>query len=353
MKAMVIRGYGGPEVLRFEEIDTPEPKRGEVLIRVHNVSVNVTLDILLRKGIYPRKPSLPHVMGVDPVGEVVAVGEGVTRHAVGDRVAVHTALRSEQCPEGREANDPGPDRLVGIHCWGGYAEYAAIPAANAFTIPDNLSYPDATVIMRHLPTARHLLHGLADLQDGEWVLVMGASGGLASCCIQVAKRMGATVIGAAGSDERVAKGIAFGADHGVNYRAGDLAAEVMALTGDRGVDVVTENIGDPELWTAAMNSLGRNGRLVTAGAHAGAEVTVNLRQLYLKRQRIIANPGCDFADIAWAFDAAGDGSIKSPVIDRIMPLHEAVEAHRLVEARVPVGKILLDPVQSADHPTAS
>ncbi len=352
MKAMVLHEFGDPEVLRFEEIATPEPRPGEALIKVHNVSVNVTLDINLRKGLYPLKPSFPHVMGTDPVGEVIAVGDGVTKVKPGDRVGVQTAMRSELCVPGHEADDPGPWRLIGIHCWGGYAEFASLPAENVFVIPHNISFPDAAVIMRHVPTARHLLHVKAGLQKGEWVLVMGATGGLASCCVQVAKRMGATVIAAAGSDDRVHRAIEhFGADYGINYRTQDLPAEVMKLTDGHGADVVTDNIGDPDLWSGAMNSLASLGRLVTAGAHAGGEVKLNLMKLYIGRQTIIGSPGANFADIEWAIEAAKENAIRPPLIDRIMPLHEAAAAHRLVEQRVPIGKVLLDPIQSLDHPT--
>jgi NADPH2:quinone reductase len=352
MKAVVMHEYGGPEVLRFEEIATPDPQPGEVLIKVHNVSVNVTLDVMFRKGFYPVKPALPHVMGTDPVGEVVAIGSAVTKLKPGDRVCVHTPLPSEERVPGHEADDPGVHGLVGLSIWGGYAEFASIPATNVFAIPDNLAYPEASVIMRHLPTARHLLHAKGRLKEGEWVLVMGATGGLASCCVQVAKLMGAKVIAAAGSDERVQLAQeSFGADYGVNYRTQDLAAEVMKITEGHGADVVAENIGDPELWTGATNSLAILGRLVTAGAHAGGEVKLNLANLYRKRQTIYGSPACDFADVEWAMAMAEKGTIRAPIIDRIMPLHEAVEAHRLVEQRVPVGKVLLDPFQSKDHPT--
>lgn len=348
MKAIVLNEFGGPEVLKFQEIPTPEPQPGEVLIKVHNVSVNVTLDIIVRKGLYPRKPPFPHILGVDPTGEVVALGEGVTNHKVGDRVTVHTTVPTDQCVPGQESRDPGTDVMIGIHRWGGYAEYVAVPATNAFVIPDAISYAEANVIMRHLPTARHLLHCDARLHPGEWVLVMGASGGLASMCIQVAKRMGATVIGAAGADDRVAKGIEFGADHGINYRTQDLAEEVKKLTGGRGVEVVAENIGDPDLFQGAFNSLAKHGRLVTAGAHGGGQVSLNLQSMYLRRLTIMGDPGCDFPDIEWALAQAADGGIRAPVVDRILPLHQAAEAHRLIEARETNGKILLDPTASAD-----
>ena len=354
MKAIVLHEFGEPEVLRFEEIACPEPQSGEVLIKVHNVSVNVTLDVMFRKGLYPVKPTFPHVMGTDPVGEVVAIGSEVTKFKPGDRVGVHSSLPSKDCIPGHEADDVGVRGLVGLSIWGGYAEYASIPASNVFAIPDNLPYPEANAILRHLPTARHLLHAKGQLKEGEWVLVMGATGGLASCCVQVAKLMGAKVIAAAGADKRVQ--IAqenFGAQYGVNYRAQDLAAEVMKITDGHGADVVAENVGDPELWTGATNSLAVLGRLVTAGAHAGGEVKLNLGNLYRKRQTIYGSPACNFADVEWAMKVAKKSKIFSPIIDRILPLHEAAEGHRLVEQRVPVGKVLLDPIQSKDHPTAN
>ncbi len=342
MKAIVLREYGGPEVLRYEDIATPTPAAGEVLVKVHYVSVNITLDIILRKGIYARKPPLPHVLGCDPVGTVAAVGPGVSESRIGERVFVHTSVPSPQCKPGHESEDPATDVMIGIHRWGGYAEYVAVPSVTAFALPDNVPDADCCVIMRHMPTARHQLHALARLKRGQWVLVMGASGGLASCVIQAAKLMGAKVIGAAGADDRVAKALAFGADHGVNYRAMGWDDEVRRLTGGRGVDVVADNVGDPELFPVALKCLAKGGKLVTAGAHAGVTAAIDLRHLYLNRLSIVANPGCDFPDIAWALKQAATGRIKPPIVDRILPLSQAAEGHRLVEARQISGKVLLD-----------
>jgi NADPH:quinone reductase-like Zn-dependent oxidoreductase len=342
MKAMMFREFGGPEVLKLEEVETPKPAAGEVLIKVHNVSVNVTLDILVRKGLYARKPPLPHVLGCDPTGEVVAVGAGVAKPRVGERVFVHLSIHTPQTVPGQESRDPGAPQMIGISRWGGYAEYVAVPAKNAFVLPDTISSRDATVVMRHLPTARHQLYARANLQKGEWILVMGASGGLASCAIQVAKRMGARVIGAAGADDRVKLGLGFGADHGINYRTQDLTAEVMKITEGKGVNVVAENVGDPQLWPGAFNSLARHGRLVTAGAHAGQNVQLDLRRLYLNSIQIIGDPGCDTPDIEWSIEALKDGTIKALKIDRVMPLAQAAGAHRLVERREVTGKLLLE-----------
>jgi NADPH:quinone reductase-like Zn-dependent oxidoreductase len=339
---MLFRDFGGPEVLHFEDIATPEPKQGEVLVKVHFVTVNITLDVLLRSGRYYQRPSLPHILGCDPIGEVVKLGKGVRSPKVGTRVMVHVSIPSKQNKKGHEAGDPGHSEMIGIHRWGGYAEYVAVPAGNCFALPKNLSDQDATVILRHLPTARHQLHSVAKLKRGEWVLVMGAAGGLASCVIQVAKIMGAKVIGAAGSDDRVQKGIEFGADHGINYRKQDLIEEVKKLTGGQGVHVVAENVGDAELFPKALKCLRNRGRLVTAGAHATGQATIDLRHFYLNRIRMSGEPGCDFPDIEWAIAQCKTGKIKAPIVERVMGLSEAPEAHRLIEARQVSGKLLLD-----------
>ena len=326
MNAIVVREFGGPEVLRYEQVPVPTPGPGEILVRVANVSVNVTLDIAVRRGTYARKPTLPHVLGVDPAGEVAALGEGVAEFRIGQRVFCH-----------------GSGTALGVQRWGGYADYVVAPAKAVCALPDKLGFREATVILRHLPTAHHLIHAMARVQPGESVLVMGASGGLASCCIQVAKRLGATVIGAAGSAERVAEGLRYGADHGINYRTQDLTAEVLKVTGGEGVYVVAENVGDPDLWPGAFNSLRPYGRLVTAGAHAGGEVKLDLRRLYLKRITIMGDPSSGPSELAWALDALKSGDFIAPAIDRVIPLRDAADAHRLVESRAAHGKVLLDP----------
>ena len=346
MKAIVFDEFGGPEVLRYADISDPSPGRGEVLIEVHSVSVNITLDIVVRSGRYARGTTLPHVLGVDPAGVVAALGPGVENVTVGDRVAVHVSIpcgACEACGSGREG-DCMSTSFVGVDRWGGYAAYVVVPAEVAFAIPDGLAFAEATVVMRHVPTARHMLASAAALKSGESILVMGAAGGLGTSLIQVAKLMGARVIAAAGSDERLAGVIDdYGADHGINYRTQDLETEVMSLTDGRGVEVVAENIADPDLWTGAQNSLAVGGRLVTAGAHGGGVVPFDVRRFYPRRQRIIASPHTHFDSIRWAFDATSRHEIRAARIDRIMPLRDAADAHRLSEQRAVHGKIVLDP----------
>jgi NADPH:quinone reductase-like Zn-dependent oxidoreductase len=347
MKAIVLNEFGGPEVLRYEDVSVPKPAAGEVLLRVQSVSVNRTLDLVVRAGKYPVKIQMPHVLGVDPAGEIAGIGAGVDGFKIGDRVAVVSFIacrRCKQCLKGEEACCIASQH-IGLHRWGGYAGYVVVPAGNAFKLPDNVSYAQGSVIVRHFPLAFNQLTSKVNVKPGQWVLVMGATGALGSCCIQVAKLLGATVIAGAGTDQRVELAKSYGADFGINYRRQDLLAEVMSLTGTEGVDVVCENISDPTLWPGAFNSLAINGTMVTAGAHGGGTVTLDMRRLYMRRLRIIGTAGTNVADVYKALDAAAQGKIHA-IIGSIMPLRDAAQAHRIVEKNQFVGKIILDPTAS-------
>src|SRR5436309_11627664 len=335
MKAMVIRECGPPEVMRLEEISTPTPGPGEVLIRVHAVSVNRTLDLAVRAGTYAVRPTLPHILGVDPSGVVATVGAGVVVRRVGDRVVTRQIVRPATATQG-----PG---ILGVHAWGGYAEFVKVPADATHAVPDGLDFVTATVVARHAPTALSMLRDVAKLAADEWVLVMGASGGLGIAGIQVAKSLGARVIAAAGADERVRAALDFGADCGVNYRARDLTDEARRLTGGRGVDVVFENIADVELFPKAFASLARNGRLITAGAHGGGTVPLDVKHLYLNAISVIGSVGrITPEDLRLTLEAAAAGRHRV-LVDRVLPLAEAPLAHRIVDDRAGIGKVVLQP----------
>jgi NADPH:quinone reductase-like Zn-dependent oxidoreductase len=232
--------------------------------------------------------------------------------------------------------------MLGVQCWGSYAEYLRIPASNCVPVPDELSFAHATVITRHFPLAFGEC-SLADLKQGDWALVMGAAGGLGSCLVQAAKALGAQVIAGAGADARVEAAMSLGADFGINYRREALEQEVMRLTGGRGVDAVFENIADPALWPGAFNSLARGGRLVTVGAHGGGLVTLDVRRLYQQRLQVKSGLGAERQeDLERALQLGKSGELKV-LIDRIMPLQEAAAAHRLVAQNAPLGKIILAP----------
>jgi NADPH2:quinone reductase len=346
LNAIVLKQFGGPEVLKLEDVPIPVAAAGEILVKVHSVSVNRTLDCIVRGGNYPVKIQLPHVLGVDPAGEVIKLGAGATKFVIGNRVAVISALPCQKCGpclKGDEANCVDSKR-IGIDRWGGYAEYIAVPERYAVKLPDNVSFAEGTVVTRHFPMAFNLLTSKAEVRPGEWVLVMGAAGALGSSCVQVAKMFGARVIAGAGTDERVELAKNYGAELGINYHKNDLTKEVMRLTDNEGVDVVCENISDPTLWPAAFASLAMNGRLVTAGAHGGGAVTLDVKRLYMRRLRVVGAAGTSVADVEKALDAARQRKIRA-IINRTMPLRDAAEAHRIVEQNQIAGKIILDPTQ--------
>jgi NADPH2:quinone reductase len=348
LKAIVVREFGGPEVLTWEDVPTPAPGPGEVLVKVHAVSVNRTLDLQVRQDGGNYGVTLPLVMGCDPSGTVVGVGSGVESVKVGDRVSAFGFVGCGRCPHCAEGNHRRctTRKMLGVQCWGGYAEYLRIPAINCVPVPMAVSFADATVIARHFPLAFGECY-LAELKREDWVLVMGAAGGLGSALVQVAKSLGAHVIAAAGTDPRVEAAVSLGAEAGVNYRRLDLEGEVRRITAGRGADVVFENIADPALWPGAFNALAPGGRLVTVGAHGGGFVTLDVRRLYQQRLRVISGLGADSReDLERSFQLAADGALRI-LIDRVLPLSEAAAAHRFVETNTPLGKVILDPTLDA------
>ncbi len=343
MKAIVIHEFGPPDVLKYEDVPDPQPQAGEIRIRIHAATVNRVLDVSLRAGKEARRnPVLPLIPGVDCAGIVDAVGPGVTRWKVGQHVAAAGTMPLQPVPEDCEDYD-GPEGMMGIRRPGGFAELVCVPACAVVPLPEDIDFHDAAVVMRHCPTAWNLLFNVAKLQRSETVLIMGAGGNLGMTGIQIAKNViGAKVIAAAGADDRVKLGLELGADHGINYNTQDIRAEVLRLTDGKGVNVLYDNIANSKVLPQAFLALGFRGRLVTAGAHGGPNVTINFSHLYHNQIMIIGRPGNHPPDLPKCFAAAVEGKIK-PQIERIMPLTQAVEAHRLMETGEATGKIVLDP----------
>jgi len=333
MKAIVIHQFGGPGVLNLEDVPQPALGVGEISIKVHAITVNRTLDVALRAGTYARRPPLPHVPGSDAAGEVAAVAPDVKTLKVGDRVVCHPIV-------GRQPN--GAPKLLGVDTWGTYADFVKVPATTVQIVPDELDFITAAVVGRHGPLAFTQLRDRAQVKPGEWVLVMGAAGGLGSVLVQAAKHLGAHVIAAAGSDERVAAAIRLGADEGINYRSQDLTAEARRITNGAGVNVVLDNIGDPVTFPKALASLGFQGRLVTAGGHGGGSVPLDVKYLYLNVITIFGNPIDTPDNFKLALKLAAEDKLKG-LIDEVLPLNEARRAHEIVEERAGIGKVVLTP----------
>ncbi len=335
MRAVVFEQFGPPSVLHIADVPTPELGPDDVLVRVHAVSVNRTLDLAVRQGTYAKRPPLPHILGADPAGIIVAVGSNVSKRKVDDRVLSH-----RRAPPGPN----GVTRLLGVDVWGGYAEFVKLAADRTFLIPDEVDFETAIVVGGHAPLAFNQLRDKAKVQPGEWVLIMGAAGSLGSVAVQVAKYLGARVIAAAGADDRVAKAIELGADVGVNYREKNLTEEVMRITDGKGVSVVLENIGEPDLFAKAFASLGFRGRLVTAGGHGGGTVPLDVKRLYLQQLTVMGDPSDKPEDIEFSLRAAAEGAFKS-VVSEVLPLGDAARAHEIMQNESRIGKILLDPLR--------
>lgn len=348
MKAAIFHEFGPPDVLKYQDVADPEPRQGEVRIRVHGATVNRVLDVALRSGVEThRNTVLPCIPGVDCAGIVEKVGPDVTKWKVGDHVAAAGGMPLDVITEDGKGEDgkpySGPMGMMGIRRPGGFAELVCIPSRNVVELPKNLDFHEAAVVMRHCPTAWNLLINEAKLQAGEWVLIMGASGNLGTVGIQIAKNIvGANVICTAGSRDRADLGLRLGADHALDYSAQNLTEEVMKITGGKGVNVLYDNIANPKILLDAFLCLGDAGRMVTAGAHGGPVAPINFHHLYHHRITIRGMPGARAEDLPKCFAAAAEGKIKVQIA-HIMPLSEAAKAHEMMEAEPGMGKIVLDP----------
>lgn len=348
MKAAIFHEYGPPDVLKYEDAPDPQPRPGEVRIRVHASTVNRVLDVALRRGAQmQRNAILPCIPGVDCAGVVDAIGAGVKRWKVGDHVAAAGGMPLDIIAEdGTGPNGApyhGPRGMMGIRRPGGFAELVCIPSTDVVALPRDLDFREAAVVMRHCPTAWNLLFNVAELKRDEWVLIMGASGNLGSVGIQIATNIiGAKVIAAAGTRARADVGLELGADHAIDYSTQNLKEEVLRLTSGKGVNVIYDNIANPKTLPEAFHALGYEGRLVTAGAHGGPIVPIDFFHLYDRRITIKGTPGSRPEDLPKCFAAAAEGKIKVRIA-HIMPLSKAAEAHRMMEADPGMGKIVLDP----------
>lgn len=342
VKAVIFYKRGGAERLRYEEVPTPQIAAHEVLVRVRACALN-HLDIFARRGAQGVKAPLPHILGLESAGDVSEVGAEVRGVKVGDRVLVNPKIRCGQCEYCLAGHDNlcPKGKLIGIQLDGGYAEYLKAPVANLIHLPSTLSYEEAAAIPVAFGTAWHMLVTRAHLQAGETVLILAAGSGVGSAGIQVAKHLGARVIAAASTDEKLVRARDLGADEVINYSQGKFSHAVRRLTGNRGVDLVFEHVG-PDTWEQSVASLAANGRLVTCGATTGRWGRTDLWSLFGKQLSLLGSYGVAQRDVEAVVELVGQGKLK-PVIDRCLPLQEAVLGHKLLEEREVFGKVILRP----------
>ncbi|WP_339411578.1 NADPH:quinone oxidoreductase family protein [Pseudomonas sp. EA_35y_Pfl2_R5] len=322
MKAVLCKAFGPAETLVLEEIASPEAKKNEVLLQVHAAGVNFP-DTLIIEGKYQFKPPFPFSPGGEAAGVVSAVGEKVSHLKVGDRVMALTG-------------------------WGSFAEEVAVPGYNVMPIPASMDFASAAAFGMTYGTSMHALKQRANLQPGETLLVLGASGGVGLAAVEIGKAMGAKVIAAASSAEKLEVAKAAGADELINYNESNLKDEVKRLTGGQGADVIYDPVGG-DLFDAAIRSIAWNGRLLVVGFASGRipELPVNLT--LLKGAAVVGvfwgsfaqrQPQDNAANFQQLFAWHAEGKLK-PLVSQTFPLEQAAEAINTLGQRKAVGKVVV------------
>lgn len=343
MKAVRIHEFGGPEVLRYEDVPDPKPRKDQVLVRVTAVALN-HLDLWVRKGLPGVK--LPHIPGSDIAGEVVEVGEYVRGVKPGQRVLVapmHFCNHCAQCVAGRQ-NMCREFTVLGNAVDGGDCELIALPEVNIIPIPETLDLVQAASVPLVFVTAFHMLTGRASVRPGNTVLVLGANSGVGIAAIQVAKLFQATVITTAGTEQKMAKARELGADHVINHYKQSVSEEVRTVTHREGVDIVVEHVG-PATWEHSLKSLKPGGTLVTCGATTGPQVGIDLRFVFSRQLSILGSYMGTMSELNEVVKHVFSGKLK-PVVDRVFPLKDIRAAHEYMENSEMFGKIVLTTEQT-------
>jgi len=336
VKAIRIHDEGGPEVLRYENVPDPEPGEGQVLVRLAAASLN-HLDVWVRMGL-PSVPK-PRILGADGAGLVEHVGPGVEGFAVGDRVVLNPGL------------EHGPlISVLGEHSDGTHCELIAVPAAQVFQLDDSLSFEQAAAFPLVYETAYRMLVTKAAVQEGEWVLIWGIGGGVATAAFEICRALGAHTVVTSGSDERLEQARAWGADVAVNHRTGDVVTAAKEATGT-GVHVVVETVGEAT-WARSLAAVAPAGRVVVCGATSGPNPPAALHRFWWKQLTVYGSTMGSRDDFLGAYDLVASGRARVHV-DTVFPLAEARAAHERLGAGEQLGKIVLSiPSGAAVRPTA-
>jgi len=340
MKAIRIHEFGGPEVLRYEDVPDPQPRKDEVLVRVRACAMN-HLDLWVRKGLPGVK--LPHILGSDIAGEVVESGEYVIGFKAGQRVLLapmHFCNHCAKCVAGLQNQCP-EFTVLGNGVDGGNCELIAVPAVKVIPIPDSLDFVQAASVPLVFLTAWHMLVGRAGIRQGQTVLVLGGGSGVGIAAIQIAKLFHARVITTAGEEKKLEKARALGADYGINHYQQKISQEVRKITNNEGVDIVVEHVG-AATWEESMKSLKPAGTIVTCGATTGSNASFDLRFVFSRQLSFLGSYMGTMGELYEVLGHVFAGRVK-PVVDRTFPFKEARAAHEHMEKSQMFGKIVLTP----------
>jgi NADPH:quinone reductase-like Zn-dependent oxidoreductase len=340
VKAILLSSHGGLDVLEYGEIPVPEPGPGEVLVRLKAAALN-GLDIWVRKGWPSLKLQYPHIPGADGAGEVAALGPGVSGWTVGDRVVINSNLGCGECQfclSGQD-NRCRSWELLGETRRGTYAQYVKVPALNLYPLPEKFDDHQAAAAALVFHTAWHSLITRGQLKPGETVLVVGASGGVNTASIQIAKLAGAQVYVVGSNPEKLALAKSLGADYLVDRsHEPDWSKSIFRMTGKQGVDVVVDNVGTT--YPLSFRAARKGGRILTVGNTGGPTVEIDNRFIFGKHLSLIGSTMGTLADFKAVMDLVFAGRLKA-VIDRTFPLSEAREAQARLERGEQLGKITL------------
>jgi 2-desacetyl-2-hydroxyethyl bacteriochlorophyllide A dehydrogenase len=348
MHAYQLMEHGKPGRFEYREVPDPVPGADEVVVQVRACGLN-HLDLWTEKGELPTPIKLPLTQGGEVSGEVVELGADVDQWKIGDRVAIQSNIFCgvcEFCQRGDESICLKSE-LLGVQRDGGFAEKVLVPARTLVRLPDAVDFATGAALTLAASTAMHMLTDRTEVKPGDWVLVMAGASGVGSAAVQIAKQLGGKVIATGSSPEKREFALKLGADYVVDTSSPDWAVEVRKISGKRGVDVVVEHVGGPVL-EQIFHCLARGGTIVTCGATAGREITLNLWPLFVKQQRLIGSYGRNRADLQATLDWAAEGRIKAS-IDTVYPLMSAGLAYERLHARQVLGKVLVEPEMSKNE----
>ncbi len=346
MKAVRIHAHGGAEALVYEDAPVPKPGFGQVLVKVRACALN-HLDIWIREGARGWQIPMPHILGSDIAGEVVALGEGVSHITEGMECFLHPGLPGGPSHERLRGDDnvAADYRILGQKVDGGNAEYVLAPADNVLPKPERLSWEETAAFPLTFLTAWHMLGSRrANLQAGESVLIMGAGSGVGAAAIQIARAKGAAqVITTAGGPAKVKLAEKLRPDHVIDHhaRAGELHKAVYELTDGKGVDVVVEHVG-AAVFMQCVKALKRGGRLVTCGTTTGGQFELDAQMMYAKHITLMGSFMGSMSETHEYLPLVNMG-VLVPVVDKVYPLSEARAAHERMEQGEHFGKIVLVP----------
>jgi NADPH:quinone reductase-like Zn-dependent oxidoreductase len=324
MKAVRSHDDGGPDVLVYEDVPDPTAGPGEVLVELRAASLN-HLDVWVRKGL-PSAPK-PHIFGADGAGVVAALGEGVDGPAIGDRVVINPGIE-----HGSSIS------IVGEHTDGTHCELIAIAAEQVFALDDRLSFEEGAAFPLVYETAYRMLVTRARVLEGEWALIWGIGGGVATAAFEICRALGVRTIVTSGNEAKLEQARDWGADVAVNHADGDVVAAVKEATG-KGVHVVVETVGEAT-WARSLAAVAPAGRVVVCGATSGPNPPAALHRFWWKQLDVLGSSMGTRDDFLGAYDLIRDGRARVHV-DRVFPLSEVRAAHERLEAGEQLGKIVL------------